>query len=114
MPYNALLTQTATLHLRTPGTEDEHGNSAMVESNLEVPGFASRQVATEPAPGQGAVVGETMRLFLRSGVPLTGWDAVTIGGERFEVIGAPWEVFDPRRANVHHVEADIRRASTSG
>lgn len=113
MPYEALLTEAVTLHLRTPGAEDEHGNTATVEEDVEVPGYASRQIATEPAGGDAAVVGESLRLFLRAGAPVTGWDAVTIAEVKYEVIGVPWAVWNPRTAIVHHVEADIRRA-TSG
>jgi len=111
--YLNRLTEPVTLHLRTPGAEDEHGNPATTESDLEVSGYASRQIASEQGEA-GVVVGESMRLFLAAGTPLTGWDAVTIGGQEYEVIGDAWEVFNPRLGAVHHVEADIRRRSTDG
>jgi hypothetical protein len=111
--YLRRLTQEVTLHLRTPGAEDEHGNPAIVESDLIVQGFASRQIATEPAQGQGAVVGESLRLFLDASAPLTGWDAVTVEDYgKYEVIGRPWRVFNPRTAQVHHTEADIRAVNS--
>jgi hypothetical protein len=110
--YLNRLTQAVTLHARTAGAEDEHGNPTTLEVDLEVAGFASRQVATEGA--DAVAVGEQMRLFLAADAPLTGWDAVTVMGEKFEVIGAPWEVWNPRTGAVHHVECDIRRVSTDG
>lgn len=104
------LTQEVTLHLKTAVTEDDHGNDIYSESDQVVRGFAGEQVRTEA--GGGEVVGEGLALYLQHDSPVTGWDACTIGGLRYEIVGHPWRVFNPRTAEVHHVRADIRRAGT--
>lgn len=105
------LSQSVTLHLATPGAEDDHGNPTVVDADSVVAGFISLQFPQESR--DGAIVGEGYRLFLEASSPLEGWDAVSIDGHRYEVIGAPWPVWNPRTARVHHVEANVRRADTS-
>jgi len=111
MPRVARLSQAITLHLRTEGPEDEHGNPTVIDSDRVVPGLISQQFPQES--GDGIVVGEGYRLYLNPGDTLEGWDACTIDSLRYEVIGAPWPVHNPRTASVHHVEVNLRRAGTS-
>lgn len=106
--YDRLLKMPVTLHLRSPGAEDEHGNPVDTETNVVTVGHVALQRPVE----EDSTVGEQFRLFLKAGEILSGWDAVTAGGFKYEVIGQPWEVFNPRTGVVHHIEADIRRAST--
>lgn len=109
MSLTALLNQPVTLHQRSPGAEDEHGNPADVEATVATVGFISQQAASELGPE--GVQQESYRLFLPAGTPVTGWDAATVDGTRFEIDGPPWPVFNPRTKTVHHVEATIRRAA---
>lgn len=112
MSIHRRLSQTITLHLLgAPSGEDDHGNPIETEGATDVPGFISRQAPTQSQ--EGAVVGEGFRLFLGPQAPLTGWDAVTESGRRYEVIGRPWQVFNPRTARYSHTEADIKEAGTT-
>ncbi len=108
MSYDGLLTMDATLHLRSPSTEDEHGDPTTVETDVATRCFVSRQTATEVGVEQTAA--ETFRLYLPFDAPLDGLDAVTVMAQRYEVDGPPWFVFNPRTVVVHHVEATLRRA----
>ena len=111
MPRVARLSQTITLHVHTAGAEDDHGNPTVTDTDTDVPGFISAQFPQES--GDGVIVGEGYRLFLNAGAVLEGWDAVTAESQRYEVIGAPWPVFNPRTAKTHHIEANLRRAGVS-
>jgi hypothetical protein len=57
-------------------------------------------------------MGEQLTLFLQAGSPLTGWDEVTVDLARYAVVGHPWEVFNPRTAQVSHVQATISRVGS--
>lgn len=107
--YNGRMTQVVTLHTRANGAEDEHGNPTQVETDTVVMGFASLQVGSEAL--QGAVTGARYRLFLMAGAPITGWSAATVDGVKYEIVGRPWPVFNPRTQLVHHIEADMAVAS---
>lgn len=111
MPRIARLSQTITLHLQVLGAEDEHGNPTTTDSDTDVPGFITAQFPQENSSGE--IVGGGFRLYLDSGASLSGWDACSVDSLRYEIIGTPWAVFNPRTAKVHHIEANIRRAGVS-
>lgn len=110
--FNNRLVQDIVLNLRVEGAEDEHGNPTWTTLPTAVQGFASELVTGEAQ--EGAVLEGSMRLYLAADSPITGWDSCTFDGYDWEVIGLPWKVFNPRTAEVHHVEADIRRGNTNG
>lgn len=102
-----LLTRSATLVLRV--AVDPTDPDAELEAVDGDETSCELQQTNETDGLDGRVQSTTWRLWLPAGVELTGWDAVRVDGELFELEGDPWPVRNPRTSVVSHVEARVRR-----
>jgi hypothetical protein len=111
MSYDSLLRIPCTLQQRdfSTGSEDAHGNPTAVVTPVESRCFLSSQRRTESGTPETQV--ETYTLFLLSSAPVDGWDAVTVLGETYELVGPPAPVFRGLTGHVHHVEATLRKSN---
>lgn len=101
-----LLTERATITSRNPtGARDGDGNVITVNASRTTDCYHEQTARDEQDP----VVGQTWNLFLPADDPLTASDSVTIDGVAFEVIGAPWQTYNPRTLQNGLVEATLRR-----
>jgi hypothetical protein len=105
----ALLTREATLLQRSyDGPPDEYGDPTWQEVATDVPCELQPGGASE-ALGD-AVQLSTWRLILGPAhVAATGWDAVELEGERYELVGDPAPFWNPRTRQYDHLEAIVQR-----
>lgn len=109
MTISQLLTLPVTITRRTPaGGLDAYGNELLAETTVQTVGELQQRVRREPGP-MGEMTVTDWLLVLPAGTVLDTGDAVDAGGDRYEVVGGPWPVRDPRTAVEHHVEATLRR-----
>ena len=103
-----LLTRQATLLQRSPGAADELGDPTWIEVGVPVECELQPSGANE-AHGDALQV-STWRLFLGpEHATASGWDAVEVGGELFELVGDPAPIWNPRALAYDHVEATVQR-----
>lgn len=109
-----LLTRSVTIARRSPsGSTDDYGNVN--------PTIATSVTVGELQQVQRRTTGETVDdlsdtlwlLVLPAGTSIDTSDKVTVGGESFEVSGAPWTVRHPRTGVDHHVEVNLRRVAAA-
>jgi hypothetical protein len=48
-------------------------------------------------------------LLLPTGTAVDTGDAIVVEGQKFEVVGDPWEARNPRTKRASHIEATVRR-----
>jgi hypothetical protein len=106
---DALLTRAATLYRRTyDGPPDELGDPTWTEITGPV-ACELQQAGSTEALGDAVQV-STWRVFLPVGASdVGGWDALELDGDRYELVGDPWPVWNPRLAAYDHVEALVQR-----
>jgi len=100
-------------HLAPGGETDEYGNPIdTVRVSGVFKGYAWL-VKDDERTVAGDVTTQEWRLVLEAnaGRRIGSPDRVTVEGDRFEVIGLPWIVTNPRaKGSVSHVEVTIRRS----
>lgn len=105
------------LHLLTrPATLVRRDSADPLEPDAElVPVDAGEtlcelQQSTDTEHHDGRVQSTTWRVWLPAELAgVTGWDALRVDGELFELDGDPWPVRNPRTSVVSHVEARVTR-----
>lgn len=114
MTVETLLTRSVTLLTRTKSGTDDYGNTQWDTTEREVQGELQRvQQGEGDEPGSAGEFSATeWRLFLSAadGPAVVTSDAVEVDGATYEVVGAPWAVWDPKRGQVHHVEVALKAA----
>lgn len=103
--YTDLLTRQATLLERSAATEDALGDWTYVE--VGSPWLVEIQPVSSGEEGEGALLPGRFRVFLPADCPATGWDALVIDGETYELAGDPAEYWLPLSKRLHHLEADV-------
>lgn len=112
MPISDFLTQTCLLLRRDPaGSQDVYGNE--LEGEATATGDCSLQQQQRAEGGDG-LSDTRWLLVLPAGTVIDTGDAVKVDGRRYELVGEPWPVTDPRTQTVSHVECTVRRAAGSG
>lgn len=106
-----LLTRPCTLILRTDsGERDRHNNPIRDEAEIET--LCELQQRRRDEPGDHGELSDTLwDLFLPAGTIAETIDAINVDGQRFEFVGDPWRVRNPRTKLVSHVEATVRRTA---
>jgi len=102
-----LLTHPATLILRTLTGEDADGDP--VYSTTETETVCELQMISSSEEHEGGVEVTRFRVFLPSGAPPAGWDAIRVDGVEYELAGDANAVWHPFERATHHVEAEVVR-----
>jgi hypothetical protein len=55
----------------------------------------------------GGIVQSRYRVWLGASAPLSGWDAIEVDGQTFELDGDANAVWNPTLRTVHHVECEV-------
>lgn len=107
-----LLRQTVTL--RTPsgaGAPDEFGDpTAGTISTTVVLGYLFQRTRGEDTAGR-TIQTEELGLILPPEAVVSGNSTAEVDGIVYELDGPPWPAFNPRTAEVEHIEATVRRTA---
>lgn len=112
----ALLTRPVTIIHRTAGAgagADEYGNPIPAETTVQTVcelQQTERAAVNEPA-GRGELSDTHWLLILPAGTQIDTSDAIIADSRRFELIGDPWPVRNPRTGSESHVQATVRRTA---
>ena len=110
MTLAQLLNQTVTItHRTSSGQRDEYGSEIPTETNTATVGELQQTQRTEPG-AQGELGVSTFLLVLPANTSIDTGDTVTVDGDSYEVVGAPWHARNPRTQVESHVEATLKRS----
>lgn len=107
MPGEHLLTELATITIRTPtGARDAYGAVLVAEDTRTAPCWHYQTARDETQP----VAEQTWEAWFPPGDPLSATDKVTIDSIDFEVVGPPsGRQTNPRTGELDLVRATLRR-----
>lgn len=95
-------------HRAQTGAEDRYNSPTWVETTTAgVPCYIQQTEPKEVTIGRETQIADHLGVFL-VGTVLDGSDEVIRNGHTYEVIGPPWEVWNPRLAQVGQIEANLR------
>lgn len=107
MTIETLMNEPVTIVSRAyAGTLDDYGNEISTETTVETLGYLQQLSGTER---EGYVPEVTDLLIVPSDTAIQANDAVMIGTGEYEVYGPPANVYNPRTAVFHHIEATLKR-----
>src|SRR6185503_19924320 len=90
------------------GTVDRYNSPTWVETtSSDIPCYIEQTKPSELTIGRETQIADHLGIFLAA-TELDGSDRVVRDGHTYEVIGPPWEVWNPRNAQVDHIEANLR------
>ena len=105
----ALINRPCTIVSRSASADgDDYGNAIDTESTIDTVCEIQQRRRDEPAD-QGELSSTDWLGFFPAGTALDTGDAVQVDGERFELVGDPWPVRNPRTRAVSHIEASLRK-----
>lgn len=112
MSLTQLLNQTGYLLARNEsGTLDDYGNDVPDEVVTAISCEIQQRRRDEDADEGETSQADWLGIFAAD-TDLTTADAVAVNGMgTFELVGAPWPVYNPRTREVSHVEATLRRTA---
>lgn len=114
MTLTALLNMPVTITRRADsGALDEFGNDINTETSIETVGELQQRQRSEPGQAGELSIADFL-LILPADTPLGTGDQVIADGQAYEVTGDPWRARNPRTGVFSHIEATVRRTSTSG
>lgn len=118
MPISTLLTRQCTITRRSASATliDESGDAVITTSTVTTVcelQQSPRHADAEPAT-QGEFSDTQWLLVLPAGTVIDTGDKVTVGGQAFEMYGAPWPARNPRTGVESHVECTVRRTAGAG
>jgi hypothetical protein len=105
---NRLKRQVTIQHHTESGNTDVYGNDIPTVVDVNVLGELQQRTRDE---SEGTISQTDWRLYLPANTPIDTNDVVKVGGETYEVIGDPWQAFNPRTGQYEHVEVSLRRTS---
>jgi hypothetical protein len=105
---NRLRRQVTIQHHTESGELDVYGND--IPTVVEVNTVGELQQKSRDEAGD-ALSQTDWRLYLPAQTPIDTNDVVLVDGEAFEVVGDPWQAFNPRTGDYEHVEVSLRRTS---
>lgn len=109
-----LMTRSATLlRYADSGEVDEYGDAVKTLTETSVSCELQQQRRNEDDE-QAEVAESRWRLFLPAGTEVDTGDAIEVGGDRYELVGEPWPVHNPRTEEISHIEATVRRVAGAG
>lgn len=97
------------LTIQTVGSStDIYGDQvpANVGSPVSVTGYLEQSSTTETLVDRDTVV-TSWKAYLPAGTAINYLDFITFEGQKFQVNGAPWKVFNPRTRAVSHIELEL-------
>ena len=98
------------LSLQTVGatTTDAYGNAVLgpLGSPVTVYGYLEQQTTVEYLDARQTSV-TRWHAFLPAGTSVHPMDYITSDGQRFQVSGEPWQVYNPRTSAVSHIECTL-------
>ena len=112
MSINHLLKQALSLQSIGPTTTDDYGNSipGTLGAPVTVYGYLEQQTTTEYLDARQTTV-TRWHAFLPAGTAIHPMDYISNNGQRFQVSGEPWQVYNPRTSAVSHVECTLVEVS---
>lgn len=115
MPISTLLTRTCTITRRssTAGTTDDYGNLTGTTSTTSTVCELQQRAASEQEE-QGELSDTSWLLVLPAGTGIDTGDKITVDGQAFEMVGAPWPARNPRTGVESHLECTVRRTAGAG
>lgn len=106
------LTRPCTIRRRTDSATFNDYGDPIPGPPVEVETFCELQ---QRQRAEGAEQGEMSTtewlLVLKAGEAIGSADTVVVEGQEFEMVGAPWPVWDPLTKSVDHIEATCRRTA---
>jgi hypothetical protein len=105
---NRLKRQVTIQHHTESGTSDAYGTDIPGVIDFEVLGELQQHSRDE---AEGTISQTNWVLFLPSKTPIDTNDVVIVDNDSYEVIGDPWQTFNPRTGEYEHVEVSLRRTS---
>jgi hypothetical protein len=110
MAYSGLLTKSATLVQRGDGAPDDYGDATPAWLSTGPYPCELQQLTSDELALRSTE--ETLwRVFLPSGLFVSGVDHLLIDSEKYEATGDANHVYNPRTRREHHVEVEVRRVS---
>lgn len=109
------MTLPATITPRVPSTSDEYNDETLVDGTPIVlaggpgDGVWIEQTARAESGDSSNVQADQWRLFAPAKVGFDGGAKVEVDGGVYEVDGPPWRATNPRRREVSHIEANVKR-----
>ena len=107
MTIEALMDQPVSITSRSyQGAIDDYGNETATETIVEVLGYLQQLNGTER---EGYVPEASDLLVVPADTLIQANDMVTSGGNEYQVLGPPANIWNPRTNVYHHTEATLRR-----
>lgn len=109
-----LINRPCTITHRSEGEEkDGYGNVIPKEETIETV-CELQQAQGFRSESEDQVSDNRWILFLPAGTTVGAADTVTIDGEAYEFLAAPWPARNPRTGVVSHIEATVCRTASMG
>lgn len=107
--FSNLLKRSVTIqrHVES-GDTDDYGNDIPTVVDVKVLGELQQRSRDE---AEGTVSQTNWVLFLPAKTPIDTNDVVLVDNDAYEVIGDPWQAFNPRTGDYEYVEVSLRRTS---
>jgi hypothetical protein len=90
------------------GNLDVYGSDMPTVTEIQTVGELQQRSRDE---AEGAISQTNWILFLPRATVIDTNDVVVVDGESFEVMGDPWQAFNPRTGEFEHVEVGLRRTA---
>lgn len=108
MSINHLLRQALSLQSVGPTTTDDYGNSipGALGTPVTVYGYLEQATTAEYLDARQTTVTD-WQAYLPAGTSIHPMDFITYGGQKFQVSGEPWQVYNPRTSAISHVQCKL-------
>lgn len=108
MTLYRLMSQALTVQPIGPATTDDYGNSIPGPIGAAVPefGYLEQRDTIEYLDGRQTSVSK-WTAYLTTASVVTPMAYISLGGQRFQVDGEPWHVYNPRTSEVSHIECKL-------
>jgi hypothetical protein len=110
----SLINRPCTITHRSEGEEkNEYGNAAPKEETIETV-CELQQTQGFRSESEDQVSDNRWLLILPAGTSVGAADTVTIDGDDYEFLAAPWPARNPRTGTASHIEATVCRTAAMG
>ena len=108
MSLARLLSQPLTVQATGPATQDVYGTwiPGPIGAPVAVSGYLEQTSTVEFLVNRDTTV-TTWKAYLPAGTAITPLSYINLGGQKFQVDGAPWQVFNPRTKATDHIECKL-------
>ena len=108
MTLYRLMSEVLTVQSVGPTTTDDYGNAVpgALGAPVTVYGFLEQQTTVEYLDARQTSVTH-WHAFLPAGTAIHPMDYVSDNGQRFQVSGEPWQVYNPRTSDISHVQCQL-------